>query len=122
MISLNSMNLVLIFDKLVRDSPGVKQVVQGYLPSLLVVAVLYGLPLVLFFLAKVAGYVSISRQERKTAGMVFNLLFVNVFVVGILGTSIFQVLDTYSSDPRSIPRRLAEVIPSKVSRFHLTLN
>lgn len=97
--------------------PGVKQVVQGYLPSLLVVAVLYGLPFVLFFLAKVAGYVSISRQERKTAGMVFNLLFVNVFVVGILGTSIFQVLDTYSSDPRSIPRRLAEVIPSKAYFF-----
>ena len=96
-------------------SPGVKQVVQGYLPSILVVAVLYGLPLVMFFLAKLMGRVSISRQERKAAGMVFNLLAVNVFLVGVLGTSIFQILDTYSSDPRSIPRRLAEAIPSKVS-------
>lgn len=97
--------------------PWVKQVVQGYLPSLLLVAVLYGLPLVMFRLAKLAGYVSISRQERKTAGMVFHLLFVNVFLVAILGTSIFQVLDKYSSDPRSIPRRLAEVIPTKAYFF-----
>ncbi|XP_024401372.2 CSC1-like protein HYP1 [Physcomitrium patens] len=103
--------------KILFEIPGVKQVVQGYLPSLLTVAVLYGLPLVMMCLAKIAGYVSISRQERKTAGMVFNLLWINVFVVSILGTSIFQILDTYSSDPRSIPRRLAEVIPGKAYFF-----
>ncbi|KAG0585456.1 hypothetical protein M758_2G012200 [Ceratodon purpureus] len=103
--------------KVLFEIPGVKQVVQGYLPSILVVAVLYGLPLVMYFLAKMMGRVSVSRQERKTAGMVFNLLAVNVFLVGVLGTSIFQILDTYSSDPRSIPRRLAEAIPSKAYFF-----
>jgi hypothetical protein len=100
------------------SSPGAKQVLQGYLPALLTVGVLYLLPPIYFSLAKFAGYISISRQERKTAGYVFNLLAGNVFLVGVLGGSMLSIIDTFSSEPRAIPRRLAEAIPGRVSLVH----
>lgn len=93
--------------------------IQGYLPALLLTAILYGLPPIMLFLSKIEGYVSISRQERKAAGKFFYVLAGNVFLVGVLGGSVISIIDTFSSEPREIPRRLAEAIPSKVSFTNL---
>jgi hypothetical protein len=101
-------------------SPGVKQVIQGYLPALVLAGILYGLPPVFLFLSKLAGYVSISHQERVAAGKFFHLLAGNVFLVGVLGGSLISVINKFSSEPREIPRYLAESMPSKVSCFFHT--
>ncbi len=103
-------------------SPGVKQVIQGYLPALVLAGILYGLPPVFLFLSKLAGYVSISHQERVAAGKFFHLLAGNVFLVGVLGGSLISVINKFSSEPRKIPRYLAESMPSKVSCFFHTLH
>jgi len=97
--------------------PGVKQVIQGYLPALVLAGILYGLPPVFLFLSKLAGYVSISHQERVAAGKFFHLLAGNVFLVGVLGGSLISVINKFSSEPREIPRYLAESMPSKADFF-----
>jgi hypothetical protein len=107
-------------------------VVQGYLPALLLAAVLYVVPSIFFFLSRLEGHPSVSHQERKAATKMFTLLAGNVFLVGILGGSLISISETFSDDPKGIPRRLAEKVPSQVrehphfkcmhAKIHITSN
>ena len=55
-----------------------------------------------------------SHQERNAASKYFTLLAGNVFLVGVLGGSLISISETFADDPKGIPRRLAENVPSQV--------
>jgi hypothetical protein len=123
---------LLLYWRLSCCSPAVSSVVQGYLPALLLAAVLYVVPSIFFFLSRLEGHPSVSHQERKAATKMFTLLAGNVFLVGILGGSLISISETFSDDPKGIPRRLAEKVPSQVrehphfkcmhAKIHITSN
>ncbi|KAG0559254.1 hypothetical protein KC19_10G090800 [Ceratodon purpureus] len=101
----------------VLEIPIVQSLVQGYLPALLLTAALYVVPSIFFFLSRVEGHPSVSRQERTAASKMFTLLAGNVFLVGVLGGSLISISQTFSDDPKGIPRRLAEKVPSQANFF-----
>ncbi|KAH9576159.1 hypothetical protein CY35_01G147600 [Sphagnum magellanicum] len=117
--NLNSLKRYLpnvIVDALLKI-PGLKSVIQGYLPALVLSAILYFVPYIMLYLSQLEGYASVSHQERKAAGKFFNLLAGNVFLVTVLGGSLVSIIETFADEPKLIPRRLAEAIPSQAEFF-----
>jgi len=102
-------------------SPGLKSVIQGYLPALVLSAILYFVPYFMLYLSQLEGYASVSHQERKAAGKFFNLLAGNVFLVTVLGGSLVSIIETFAVEPKLIPRRLAEAIPSQVRKQYMSM-
>lgn len=94
--------------------PAIRGVLTGYLPALLISAVLYIVPIIMFFLSQVEGHASISHQERTATSKVFNLLAGNLFLAVVFSGSLITISESFSKNPREIPRRLAEAIPSQV--------
>jgi hypothetical protein len=101
--------------------PAIRGVITGYLPALLISAVLYIVPIIMFFLSQVEGHASISHQERTATSKVFNLLAGNLFLAVVFSGSLITISESFSQNPREIPRRLAEAIPTQV-HYALQLN
>ena len=101
--------------------PAIRGVFTGYLPALLISAVLYIVPIIMFFLSQVEGHASISHQERTATSKVFNLLAGNLFLAVVFSGSLITISESFSKNPRDIPRRLAEAIPTQV-HYPLQLN
>jgi len=98
-------------------SPAVRSFVQGYLPALLLALILYMVPSIFFFLSRIEGHPSVSRQERKASSKMFSLLAGNIFLAAVLGGSLISISEAFTEDPKSIPRRLAEAVPTQVRIF-----
>lgn len=88
--------------------------VQGYLPALLLSLILYLVPSVFFALSRIEGHPSVSRQERKASSKMFSLLAGNIFLAAVLSGSLISISESFTDDPKSIPRRLAEGVPPQV--------
>ena len=55
-----------------------------------------------------------SHQERNASSKMFNLLAGNVFLAAVLSGSLITISESFTEDPKSIPRRLAEAVPTQV--------
>lgn len=106
---------------MVSCSPGLSQVVSGYLPSLVLSLFLYLVPPFLVFLSNLQGPVSYSRLIRLAANRFFFLLIVDGFFTSVLSGTVFNQLDSWISSPKAIPERLARAIPGQVSTLCLSL-
>ncbi|EFJ15037.1 hypothetical protein SELMODRAFT_156268 [Selaginella moellendorffii] len=105
--------------KIVLKIPGIKSVITGYLPSVLLSLLLYIVPSLMLFLSKVEGHVSRSTQEREAARKVFFFLVGNVFFISSLSGSLIDQLYAGFSEPKNIPNQLAIYVPRQ-STFFIT--
>jgi hypothetical protein len=101
----------------VLEIPAISSLVQGYLPALLLALLLYMVPSIFFFLSRIEGHPSVSHQERKASSKMFSLLAGNIFLASVLSGSLLTISETFTEDPKGIPRRLAEAIPTRASFF-----
>lgn len=98
-----------------------RTLVQGYLPALLLSLILYVCPTIFYFLSRLEGHPSFSHHERRAASKMFTLLAGNIFLAAVLGGSLISISEDFTTDPKSIPKRLAEAVPVQVSTQSLIL-
>jgi len=91
----------------------VRQVVTGYLPSVILVLFLCTVPPMMMLFSSVEG--SISRSERKKSACCKVLYFTiwNVFFVNVFTGSVISQLSVFSS-VTDLPAQLAKAVPSQV--------
>ncbi|KAG0566868.1 hypothetical protein KC19_7G094000 [Ceratodon purpureus] len=101
----------------VLNIPAVSFFVQGYVPALLLAVILYICPSIFFSLSRFEGHPSVSHQERKASSKMFSLLAGNIFLAAVLSGSLISISESFTEDPKSIPRRLAEAVPKQANFF-----
>ncbi|QCD99072.1 glycogen debranching enzyme [Vigna unguiculata] len=94
----------------------VRQVVTGYLPSVILVLFLCTVPPMMMLFSSVEG--SISRSERKKSACCKVLYFTiwNVFFVNVFTGSVISQLSVFSS-VTDLPAQLAKAVPSQATFF-----
>ncbi|KAL9239946.1 hypothetical protein vseg_014217 [Gypsophila vaccaria] len=97
--------------------PGLRSVVTGYLPSLILNGFIYIVPYSLLGIAHLAGYSSRSETEIKVCNMVFYFLVGNVFFLSLLSGSLLDELGQSFSHPGDIPNRLAHAVSAQADFF-----
>lgn len=71
-------------------------------------------------MAKLAGYVSRSKEELRACNMVFYFLVGNVFFLSLLSGSLLEEIGESVAHPKSIPSHLARAVSAQV-RFGFLL-
>lgn len=99
----------------ISNRPGLSSVITGYLPSVILSGFVYVVPFVMSGMARLAGYVSRSRQEQKASNMVFYFLMGNVFFLTVLSGSLLDQIGKSFINPKDIPSRLARAVSARVS-------
>ncbi|KAL6570079.1 hypothetical protein OROMI_014593 [Orobanche minor] len=99
--------------------PGLRSIVTGYLPSVILNGFVYVVPFAMIAMAKLAGYISRSRKDIKACNMVFYFLVGNVFFLTLLSGSLLDQIGESFSHPRDFPGRLASAASAQVSRNSL---
>ncbi|GJX42475.1 CSC1-like protein [Tanacetum coccineum] len=97
--------------------PGLSSVITGYLPSVILSGFVYVVPFVMKGMARVAGYVSRSRQEQKASNMVFYFLMGNVFFLSVLSGSLLDQIGKTFINPGDVPSRLAMAVSAQADFF-----
>ncbi|KAL7605093.1 hypothetical protein Lser_V15G15615 [Lactuca serriola] len=97
--------------------PGLSSVITGYLPSVILSGFVYVVPFVMSGMARLAGYVSRSRQEQKASNMVFYFLMGNVFFLTVLSGSLLDQIGKSFINPKDIPSRLARAVSARADFF-----
>ncbi|KAJ4969800.1 hypothetical protein NE237_002899 [Protea cynaroides] len=97
--------------------PGLRSIVTGYLPSMILNLFIYVVPFVMLFLAKGGGYVSKSKKDIKACSMVFYFLLGNVFFLSLLSGSLLDEIGESFSHPKDFPSRLASAVSSQADFF-----
>ncbi|XP_048494208.1 CSC1-like protein At3g54510 isoform X3 [Beta vulgaris subsp. vulgaris] len=97
--------------------PGLRSVVTGYLPSLILNGFIYIVPYSLLGIAKLTGYSSRSQTEIKVCNMVFYFLVGNVFFLSLLSGSLLDELGESFSHPGDFPSRLARAVAAQADFF-----
>ncbi|XAR63514.1 hypothetical protein NMG60_11023473 [Bertholletia excelsa] len=97
--------------------PGLGPVITGYLPSAILSGFIYIVPFAMLEMAKVAGYVSKSKNEIKACNMVFYFLVGNVFFLSLLSGSLLDQIGESFTHPRDIPSRLASAVSAQADFF-----
>ncbi|XVF39746.1 hypothetical protein PTKIN_Ptkin01aG0057600 [Pterospermum kingtungense] len=93
-----------------------KQLVTGYLPSVILILFLYAVPPTMMLFSAMEG--NVSRSERKKSACIKVLYFTiwNVFFVNVLSGSVISQLSVFSS-VRDIPVELAKAVPTQATFF-----
>ncbi|KAK9682220.1 hypothetical protein RND81_10G059000 [Saponaria officinalis] len=97
--------------------PGLRSVVTGYLPSLILNGFIYIVPYSLLGIAHLSGYSSRSETEIKVCNMVFYFLVGNVFFLSLLSGSLLDELGQSFSHPGDIPSHLAHAVSAQADFF-----
>jgi hypothetical protein len=97
--------------------PTAKSIIQGLLPTVLLIVLMALLPIVLRLFAIAEGAVSLSDIDGSVAGKYYAFLVFNVFLVVTLSGSVFNALDEITSDPSSIIEILGRSVPSQALFF-----
>ncbi|XP_021774426.1 CSC1-like protein At3g54510 isoform X3 [Chenopodium quinoa] len=97
--------------------PGLKSVVTGYLPSVILNGFIYVVPYSILGMAHLAGYPSRSQTEIKVCNMVFYFLVGNVFFLTLLSGSLLDELGESFSHPSDFPSRLARAVAAQADFF-----
>lgn len=96
---------------------GVKSIIQGIVPPLLLTLLLGLLPLILRILARSEGSPTGMSVELTVQNYYFAFLFVQVFLVVSISSGITTVLDQISQGPQNIPSILAGNLPKASNYF-----
>ncbi|KAL3622604.1 hypothetical protein CASFOL_034015 [Castilleja foliolosa] len=97
--------------------PGLRSIVTGYLPSVILNSFVYIVPFAVIEMAKLAGYVSRSRKDIRACNMVFYFLVGNVFFLSLLSGSLLEQIGESFSHPRDFPSRLATAATAQADFF-----
>ncbi|KAK6140549.1 hypothetical protein DH2020_025708 [Rehmannia glutinosa] len=97
--------------------PGLRSIVTGYLPSVILNGFVYIIPFAMIGMAKLAGYISRSRKDIKACNMVFYFLVGNVFFLSLLSGSLLDQIGESFSHPRDFPGRLASAASAQADFF-----
>ncbi|KAI4319459.1 hypothetical protein MLD38_033054 [Melastoma candidum] len=97
---------------------GVKSVIQGFLPGIVLKIFLILLPTILMTMSKIEGYTSLSSLERRSASKYYLFVLVNVFLGSIVTGTAFQQLKRFLHEaPSKIPETIGVGIPMKATFF-----
>ncbi|GLJ46770.1 hypothetical protein SUGI_0986360 [Cryptomeria japonica] len=97
--------------------PGLRSILTGYLPSIILNIFIYIIPFAMLLLADIEGSVSTSSQERKACSMFFYFLIANVFFLSLLSGSLLDQIGESFTHPRNIPNRLASAVSAQADFF-----
>ncbi|KAK2979205.1 hypothetical protein RJ640_027499 [Escallonia rubra] len=98
----------------VQFIPGLRSVVTGYLPSVILSGFVYIVPFAMIAMAKLAGYISRSQKDIRACNMVFYFLVGNVFFLSLLSGSLLDQIGKSFMHPKDIPARLASAVTAQV--------
>lgn len=102
--------------------PGLRSIVTGYLPSVILNSFIYIVPFAMIEMAKIAGYVSRSRKDMKACNLVFYFLVGNVFFLSLLSGSLLDQIGQSFFHPKDFPSRLAAAVSAQVSVVDIVLD
>nr|XP_027187716.1 CSC1-like protein HYP1 isoform X2 [Cicer arietinum] len=94
----------------------VSQVITGYLPSLILQLFLSFIPPTMIMLSSLQGYISRSQIQKSACTKVLLFTIWNIFFANVLSGSALYRVNVFF-EPKSIPRVLAEAVPSQASFF-----
>ncbi|OWM64559.1 CSC1-like protein HYP1 [Punica granatum] len=94
----------------------IRQVITGYLPSLILQLFVSLIPPVMIMLSTHQGYVAYSQIEKSACIKVLFFTMWNIFFANALSGSALYQIDVIL-DPKNIPRVLAEAVPGQASFF-----
>ncbi|CAI9102843.1 OLC1v1001192C1 [Oldenlandia corymbosa var. corymbosa] len=97
--------------------PGLRSLVTGYLPSVILSLSMYVVPFCMIGIAQLAGFVSRSEKDIRACNMVFYFLVGNVFFLSLLSGSLLDQIGEYFSHPKEIPNRLATAVSAQADFF-----
>lgn len=98
-------------------SPQILAVVEGFLPSLVLLIFISITKPIIELLYSHQGESSYSRIEWMTMATYWGFLIFNVFLVSTIGGAILKVLDDFVDNPRSIINLLASSLPQQSGFF-----
>lgn len=96
-------------------SPGLRSIVTGYLPSVILNGFIYAVPFAMLGIARLSGCISKSKEELKACNMVFYFLVGNVFFLSLLSGSLLDEIGESVSHPKNFPSHLARAVSAQVS-------
>lgn len=111
----------LLFSHQLFYRPGLRSIVTGYLPSVILSLFIYTVPFAMIAMARFAGYISRSRKDIKACNMVFYFLVGNVFLLSLLSGTLLDQIGKSFAHPKDIPSRLASAVTAQVSFIYLYL-
>ncbi|KAI0967599.1 hypothetical protein F4678DRAFT_237915 [Xylaria arbuscula] len=91
--------------------------IAGVLPAVLLALLLWLVPVVMDFLAGFKGAKTGTQKTEAVQQFYFAFLFVQVFLIVSLASSVVAVLEGVLNDPTSITDTLAQKIPSAANYF-----
>ncbi|KAE8676448.1 CSC1-like protein RXW8 [Hibiscus syriacus] len=94
----------------------VNRVVTGYLPSVILIVLMYTVPPIMMMLSKMEGNVSRSERKRSACIKVLNFTIWNVFFVNVLSGSFIQQMSVFSK-LQELPFQLAKQMPDQAAFF-----
>ncbi|XP_012836367.1 PREDICTED: CSC1-like protein At3g54510 [Erythranthe guttata] len=97
--------------------PGLRSIVTGYIPSVILNSFVYIVPFAMMGMANLGGYVSRSRKDIKACNLVFYFLVGNVFFLSLLSGSLLDQIGESFSHPRDFPSRLASAASAQADFF-----
>ncbi|KAK2998994.1 hypothetical protein RJ639_023034, partial [Escallonia herrerae] len=97
--------------------PGLRSVITGYLPSVILSGFIYIVPFAMIAMAKLAGYISRSQKDIRACNMVFYFLVGNVFFLSLLSGSLLDQIGKSFMHPKDIPARLASAVTAQADFF-----
>lgn len=90
-----------------------KQVVTGYLPSVILILFLYTVPPTMMLFSKLEGSTSQSGRKYSACVKVVYFTIWNVFFFNVLSGSLISQVSVFTS-VRDIPTQLAKAVPAQV--------
>ncbi|GLT62968.1 hypothetical protein SLA2020_355680 [Shorea laevis] len=94
----------------------IKQVVTGYLPSVLLISFLYAVPPTMMLFSKLEGPTSRSGRKKSACIKVLCFTILNVFFLNVLSGSLIQLVSVFSR-VKDIPSQLAKAVPNQATFF-----
>ncbi|XP_031377036.1 CSC1-like protein At3g54510 isoform X2 [Punica granatum] len=101
--------------------PGLRSIVTGYLPSVILNGFIYVIPFAMLGIAKLAGCISKSKEELKACNMVFYFLVGNVFFLSLLSGSLLDEIGESVTHPKNFPSHLARAVSAQIQDVYETV-
>ncbi|CAL9084909.1 unnamed protein product [Musa textilis] len=96
----------------------IKSFIQGFLPGIVLKIFLILLPMILMFMSKFEGFVSLSALQRRSASKYYIFLLINVFLGSIIAGTAFEQLNSFiHQSANEIPKTIGVSIPMKATFF-----
>eukprot|EP01018_Ginkgo_biloba_P037296 Gb_09904 [translate_table: standard] len=114
---LEQLEKLLPFLKQVLTMTVVSDLITGYLPSLILQIFQFFVPPIMMLFSAMQGSVSNSGKQKSACIKVLYFTIWNVFFVTVLSGSAISQINSFISNPKDIPRRLAVVVPGQATFF-----